>query len=137
MQLGDDGDFRVRERMLVCGIRVPKRTSPPDEQGCPDASIHRNTESTHPMWRLGVLEEEAFPGCHFENNVAIRLVLNICNHGFRSGIPDEPATRKCRGGAFEHKDFGWNKTRSESLGDVHKGRHPGFWNSAFPAANNG
>ena len=137
MQLGRNGYLHVRERMLVRGIRVTKRTAPPHKQGCPDASIHRYTERTYPMRRLSVLEEEALPGCHFENNVAIRLVLNICNHGFRRGIPDEPAPRKRRGGAFEHIDFGWNETWCKLTGDVQKGRHPGFWNRAFPAANNG
>ena len=137
MQLGRNGYLHVRERMLVRGIRVTKRTAPPDEKGCPDASIHRYPQRTHPVRRLGVLEEEALPGCHFENNVAIRLVLNICNHGFRSGIPDAPAPRKGGGRAVENKDFGWIETRCEVTGDVHKGRHPGFWNSAFPAANNG
>ena len=37
MQLGSNGYLHVRVRVLVRGIRVSKRASPPDEEGCPDA----------------------------------------------------------------------------------------------------
>ena len=94
-----------------------------------------DAQRAHPVRRLSVLNEVALTRIHFEDDVAGHLILNIGNHGFRRDIPDEPAPRKCRGCTIEHKDFGWNETRCEALGDVHKIRHPGFWNSAFPAAH--